>query len=326
MADDLTEMLNEAVSTELADDAEISEEIDNPDIGADDEVEDAVEDIDDVDDADTDEEESEEDDSEQSPVDVDDDDDFNWEEIVSKYGDRTVQLTVNGEIVEKPLKDLPNMAMMREDYSRKTAEIAQAARAAEWAQQVQQAFEADPFGTLQAFAQAYNVPLGGAPENTDDPYEDFDPDIAAVLRKMDEQEQRHQQELMRIQAQTESFTEKQLVEEIKRDVAGLKGQFGDDLDEVEMLRVAAHYNIPLQDAAYRVMGERYWSQSQSERAAAAQAEAAAGARTSKKSGSAKKRASSTTKRGFDGAGANSVSKDDFSDIGELLEIELNSVS
>ena len=131
---------------------------------------------------------------------------------------------------------------------------------------------------------------------------------------------------MRIQVQTESFTEKQLVEEIKRDVAGLKGQFGEDLDEIEMLRVAAQYNIPLQDAAYRVMGERYWSQSQSERAAAAQAEAAAGARTSKKSGSAKKRASSTTKRSVDGAGAHTVSKDDFSDIGELFEIELNSIS
>lgn len=324
MADDLTEMLNEAVSDELADNADFSEEIDNP-TGADDEVEDAVEDIEDVDDADTEEEESEEDDSEQSPVDVDDEDDFDWDEIVSKYGERTVKLTVNGEIVEKPLKELPNMAMMREDYSRKTAEIAQAARAAEWAQQVQQSFEADPLGTLQAFAQAYNVDLG-VPEDTTDPYEDFDPDIAAVLRKMDEQEQRHQQELMRIQAQTESFTEKQLVEEIKRDVAGLKGQFGEDLDEVEMLRVAATYNIPLQDAAYRVMGERYWSKSQSERAAAAQAEAAAGARTSKKSGSAKRRASSTTKRSVDGAGANTISKDDFSDIGELFEIELNSIS
>lgn len=321
MADDLTEMLNDAVSDELADNADFSEEIDNPDVGTDDEVEDAVEDIEDVDDTDT----EEDDESEQSPVDVDDEDDFDWDEIVSKYGDRTVKLTVNGEIVEKPLKDLPNMAMMREDYSRKTAELSQSARAAEWAQQVQQAFEADPLGTLQAFAQAYNVDLG-VPEDTTDPYEDFDPDIAAVLRKMDEQEQRHQQELMSIQAQTQSFTEKQLVEEIKRDVAGLKGQFGEDLDEVEMLRVAAHYGIPLQDAAYRVMGERYWSQSQSERAAAAQAEAAAGARTSKKSGSAKRRASSTTKRGFDGAGANTISKDDFSDIGELFEIELNSIS
>ena len=324
MADDLTEMLNDAVSEELADNADFSEEIDNPIDGADDEVEDAVEDIDDVDDADTDEDESE-DESEQSPEDVDDDDGFNWEEIVSKYGDRTVQLTVNGEIVEKPLKELPNMAMMREDYSRKTAEIAQAARAAEWAQQVQYSFDQDPLGTLEAFARAYNVDLGGAPDDSD-PYEDFDPDIAAVLRKMDEQEQRHQEELMRIQVQTESFTEKQLVEEIKRDVAGLKGQFGEDLDEIEMLRVAAQYNIPLQDAAYRVMGERYWSQSQSEQAAAAQAAEAAGARTSKKSGSAKKRASSTTKRSVDGAGAHTVSKDDFSDIGELFEIELNSIS
>jgi hypothetical protein len=323
MADDLTEMLNEAVEGELS-----VEEVDNtPEVT--DEVEDAVEDIvDDDGDSDTDEPLEDEDDfeDEESPDEPVDDNGFNWGEIVSKYGDELVELTVNGQVVQKPLRELPNMAMMREDYSRKTAEVAQAVRAAEWAQSVQESFDRDPYGTLEAFAQAYGIDLAAGSDPVSDPYEGFDPDIAAVLRKMDEQEARHQQELQRVIVQTETFTEKALVEEIKRDAMALKDAFGDDLDEVEMLRVAAQYNLPLLDAAYRVMGEGYFNRSKSEQAALAKAEVAAESKTSRKNGSAKRRASSTTKRGFDGAGPNSISKDDFSDIGELFEIELNSVS
>lgn len=326
MADDLAGMFAEA-----SEEADVDiVEVDNLEEFEADEVEDEpVEDIDVDDETDTDEEEPEDDDldDDESPEDVVEDDDFNWDEIEERYGDKLVKLVVNGQEVEKPLRELRNMAMMREDYSRKTAEVAQAARAAQWAQQVQESFEADPIGTLQAFAKAYGIDVPvGSQEPESDPYEDFDPEIAAVLRKMDEQEQRHQQELERVRAQTEAITEKELLSEIKQEVAVLKDQFGDDLDELEMLRVAAYYNMPLQDAAYRVMGEKYWSMSESEKAAAAKAQAATAERSSRKNGSAKKRAASTSKRGFDGAGPTSISKDDFANIGELFEIELNSTS
>jgi len=325
MADNLAEMFTEA-SAEA--DAEVDVvEVDNLDTEADEVEDETVEDIEVDDDSDTDEEEPDDLDDDESPEDVVvEDDGFNWDEIEEKYGDRPVKLIVNGQEVEKPLRELRNMAMMREDYSRKTAEVAQAAKAAQWAQQVQASFEDDPFGTLQAFAEAYGIDFGGSPEPDVDPYEDLDPDVAVILRKMDEQEARHQQELQAVRAQTEAITEKELVAEIKSEVAELKNQFGPDLDELEMMRVAAYYNVPLKDAAFRVMGEKYWSMSEAEKAAAAKAEAAASERTGRKTGSAKKRASSTSKRGYDGSGATSVSKDDFANIGELFEIELNSTS
>ena len=181
MADGIEDIFAEELGhDEVVEDILEDLDIENPEDDGADDFEDSTEldDEDDIeDDADTDDE---------SPA--DDDDDFDWNEILERYGDRTVQLTVNGEIVEKPLKDLPSMAMMREDYSRKTAEVSQKAKAAQWAQDVQEAFANDPAGTLDAFARAYKIQIGGpaADEPQADPYEDFDPDVAQVLRQRDE--------------------------------------------------------------------------------------------------------------------------------------------
>ena len=49
-----------------------------------------------------------------------------WQTILEEHGDLQVPLQVDGQTIYRSLKDLPANAMMREDYSRKTAELSQA--------------------------------------------------------------------------------------------------------------------------------------------------------------------------------------------------------
>lgn len=316
MSDELSDMLNEAVEAELAEEpaeveaAEVSEEVDNlEDVEADEEP--AVE--------------LEEDSEEDADTDVEppaaEDDSFDWNEIMERYGDRTVPLKVNGEIVERPLKEAFDGAMMREDYSRKTAELKQAAT---WAQDVQTAFANDPAGTLQAFAQAYGI-NAGAPQKQDeqsDPYEEFDPDVAAVLRKMDDMEKRHQQELETIQQRTQSFEHQQMVAEVRKEISGLREQF-EDFDEQQVLETAVKFNMTLTDAAELVEDRRIAALARQAEATGKTAGAAAAKKAEKARQAKKKRAAGTTNKGFS---ASDVTVDDFNTISELFEIEMNSTS
>lgn len=293
-------------------------DIDNPDDGADD-FENPTDQPDeenvDDEDADTDDE----------PPATDENDDFNWSEILERYGDRTVQLTVNGEIVEKPLKDLPSMAMMREDYSRKTAEVSQKAKAAQWAQDVQEAFANDPVGTLEAFARAYQINIGGpaADEPVVDPYEDFDPEVAQVLRQRDELLAQQQRQLEQLTSHFSSVENERLMAEVKAEVAELKSEFGDELDHLEMLRVAAAYNMPLREAAEHLVGKQYYSKTRQQLELDSEAGKIGARKADEERRTAKKRASGTATKKFD---ASQVSVEDFSDIGELFEINLNSMT
>jgi hypothetical protein len=316
MPDDLESIFEEVVAT----DSEVV--VDNPDgtdvedTGADDLS--AFEDIEDDEDSDTPEAEPDADVVE---------DDFDWNEIVAKYGDREVPLLVDGVEVRKPLKELPNMAMMREDYSRKTAEIAQEKRAAQWAQDVQDSFKRDPEGTLRAFAEAYEIPTGAQPPSqvpAADPYEDFDPEIAAVLRKMDEQEQRHQAELATVRRQTESLTDQQIKAEVQAEFEAVKAFYGDDLDPVEMLGVAQQFQMTLADAAEFVVGRKLLAQSKvASQAGATAAKVAADRETSERKAS-KKRAAGAATPAFNAGGV--LDDNDFNSISELYELVASSTT
>jgi hypothetical protein len=255
------------------------------------------------------------------------DDDFDWNEIVARYGDREIPLLVDGVEVKKPLKDLPSMAMMREDYSRKTAEVAQDKRAAQWAQDVQQSFERDPAGTLKAFAEAYGIQGNAQPPTQTaavDPYEDFDPEIAAVLRKMDEQEQRHQAELEAVKRQTASLTDQQIRAEVQAEFEAVKAFYGDDLDPVEMLGVAQQFQMTLADAAEFVVGRKLLAQSKvASQAGATAAKVAADRETSERKAS-KRRATGAATPAFNAGGV--LDDNDFDSISELYELVASSTT
>lgn len=319
MEDGIEDIFAEELSGSDDTDSLVEDEVvDNPDDGADDfEDQPELEDEDDIedDDADTDDEPP-----------ADDDDDFDWNEIVERYGDRTVQLTVNGEIVEKPLKDLPSMAMMREDYSRKTAEIASKAKAAQWAEDIQASFDRDPVGTLEAFARAYNISLDSnqAPDVPEtDPYEDFDPEVAQVLRQRDQLLLQQQQQLEALTTQYQTIEHQRLMADVKAEVGALKQEFGEDLDHIEMLRIAAEYNMPLREAAETLVGRQAYQKSKEQLKLEADAARVGSRKADDARKTAKKRASGTATKKFS---ASDVSVDDFSDIGELFEITANSMT
>ena len=318
MPDGIEDIFAEEMSAELDSavvDSQEDLDIENPLDGADDfEDQPELDDEDDVEDvADT----------AKPPADVDDD--FDWNEILERFGDRTIQLTVNGEVVEKPLRELPNMAMMREDYSRKTAEVSQRSKAAQWAQDVQEAFATDPAGTLEAFAKAYKIELG-APAPTGpvvDPYEDFDPEVANVLRQRDDQLVQQQQQIEQLIGKFGNIEHERVVADVKAEVASLRSEFGDELDHMEMLRVAAAYNMPLREAAEHLVGKQYYTKTKAQSQMDSEAGKIGARKADDERQQAKRRAAGTSTKKFD---ASNVSSEDFSDIGELFEINLNSMT
>ena len=321
MSDELSEMMFEAVAAELEAEApeivttDLDEGDDNPtyDLGTDSDNTDEVA-------------EPEEDaDTEDAPPVADDGEAFDWNEILEKFGDRPVPLKVNGQIVERPLREAFDGAMMREDYSRKTAELSDAARAAQWAQDVQESFARDPHGTLEAFAKAYGVQPNAltAPVPQTDPYEDFDPDVAAVMRKMDEQEARHQAELEAIRQQTQSFEQKQIVAEVQKEIAGLRQVYGESFDEEATLRAAVQFNMDLTEAAELLEDRRIAALSRQAEATGSAASAAAAKQAEAARQAKKKRAAGTTTKGYD---ASSETAESFNTISELFEIVSNTTS
>jgi hypothetical protein len=293
--------------------------IDNPDDGTDEvtDVEEVGEETDPVEAADTPDGEPEADDGDvEAPEETSG---LSWDEIAERYGDVEVPLTVNGETVYKKLSELPSNAMMREDYSRKTAEISQAAKAAEWAYEVRDAFARDPEGTIAAFEKAYNIQR--APQQPEsDPYEDYDPDIAAVMKRLDEQNAALRQELDSIKQFQGRQQEDSFRAEVEAELAATMQEFEGEFEEVELLKFATERKMTLPDAA-----EVLWARNQRQRTAA-EAEAATKAREAAATRKTQKRkqAKDTVKAAPKGGYDVEPSTDDFNNISELFDIVMNS--
>lgn len=306
MSEDLEEMFAEAQEAEETPPVDDTKP-DNTEV-----VETEVPDDVEVPDDDIEPAEEPEDNVETDPVDTPDEPDAELETII-----------VDGEAVQVTKQELRDGYLRRQDYSRKTAEAAQVKREAEWAKQIQRAFDEDPHGTLKALQDAYGVqPEQASNTSQQNPYEDFDPDVAALMQKMDEQQARYEAELRQVKQQTQEFERRAIVEEVKQELQGLKAEFGDGLNERELLEVAASYNLPLPLAANMLMGRQAVADRKASDAATAKAEAAAKEREAKKKAekaAGKKVASS----GLDGSAHGSpgeISADDFNTLEELFSL------
>lgn len=324
MGDDLTEMFSEAAAEDAG---ETEDVVDTPVDGTDDEVEvqdDEVEDEIPVADEDTDEEVPLDDDD----YDEDDDEDFDWE----AFADQKVTIKDNGEDKRIALSELKNGYLRHEDYSRKTAEIADLKRMAVWGQDVQQALKDDPIGTVNQIAQALGLQVVDPrqpqpPEQQAPNYDDYEPEVAEILKRMDAQEQRHQQELAQLQAKTRDFELERVKGEVRQEMQTLKARYP-ELDELETLNVAATYNVPLTFAAQALMGTKLSAKQASDaqvgltaKEAADRRQAALNAANAKK----KKQATGSRTKSFDSVDSE-ISAGDFDNIGELFEIEMSRTS
>ena len=258
------------------------------------------------------------DNSETEPVEEVEFDSDGWQTILEQHGDVQVPLQVNGETVMRPLKDLPASAMMREDYSRKTAGLSQMKSAAEWAYDVQAAFQRDPQATIEAFSRAYKVQAGEqAQQPVEDPYEDYDPDVALVMRRMDEQNSMLRSELEAVKQFQNTTQERELRSGIEAELAQTLQQF-EGIDELEVLTFATEHRVKLPMAAEILWNRQQNASNATSAAAKAKAKELSAARSGAKRKAGKDAVAATPRGGYD------VESDagNFSTIGELFELEM----
>lgn len=317
---DLTDVFEELVAEGYED----SSEVDNPEAGITEENESEVtaeaEDFSDTPDLETDLEPEVE-----TTANV-----LDWEAIA----DQLIPVKVNGEEKLVTIKDFRDGVMMREDYSRKTAELAQDRPLIDWAKDIQYALANDPLGTINAIAEAYNVelsrpqqPAGNTPEI--DPYEDWDPEMAQLARAMDTKlaqvAEHYEQKIARLESQTGQITHERMVQEAQTEMRNLETQFtqaGFDFDPREVLGIATSHGIDLTQAAYVWAGTQAvkGGMTKSEAAAKAAEAANAAAQTGEAQRQAnKKRASSAATKKYD---ASDSSVDNFDTLTDLFNIEL----
>lgn len=252
-----------------------------------------------------------------------------WESIA----DSLIPVKVNGEEKLVSLKEYRDGIMMREDYSRKTAEIAQERPLIDWAKDIQYALANDPLGTINAIAEAYKVELSqpqqpvATPE--DDPYEDWDPDMAQLAKAMDTKlaqlTQHYEEKITRLESQTGQITHERMVQEAQNEMRNLEEQFtqaGFDFSPRDVLGIATSHGIDLTQAAYVWAGTQavQGGASKSEAAAKAAEAASAAAEAGESQRQAnKKRASSAGTKKYD---ASDSSVEDFNSLTDLFNIEL----
>lgn len=257
-------------------------------------------------------------------VDEGEDSEFDWGKIVEQYGDHMVEVTVQGEKRQIPLKDMTNRVMMQEDYTQKTQQLK---AKADWAEQVQDGFRRDPEGMIRAFAEAYKI---GPPSNQGvqqqqaaDPYEDLDPDVAQILRAKDEQLNQAFSKLQQLEQTQNSWVERETRAEVEREFNEARQEFP-EVEPQEMLQVAAAYNLPLREAATMLEGRRLREQLAAEQQAGSEADKLVSKTKNASKAKAKKQATSAGRRQHKAAPLSDISTDDFSSIGDLLEMALNS--
>lgn len=306
VADELGSEEDSDVSVDDTDDVQV----DDPSDVESTDVDDGDNDIDDDVDVDHDD-----DDTPSEDDGTDDDDSWNWED----YADQLVPRTVNGETEMVPLREAIQGSMRQADYTQKTQKLAEAEKAAKWAQDVQAAFERDPEGTLEAFARAYGLiddqgqPVGQ--QNQRQNLEDLDEDI----RPWAEAATRAEQQLAQMEQRLVQMENDRIKNEIRSELDMLAGRFGESFDKAEVLQAAAQKNLTLEDAYWYLQGQRTFQQNQQQSeadSAAKQAADKAKADSEAKRRKAKKAAAGSSTRSFK---ASDIPADDFDDIGDLYE-------
>lgn len=306
---DLDALFGEVEAELSADtDTETDVQVDNPDVESTD-VDDGEPDIDEQVDVDTDDDDNPEDDG----IDADHEDGsvWNWEE----YSDQLVPWERGDETGQVTLKELRDGYMRQQDYTAKTQEIAEARRAAQWANDMLAALDRDPQGTIQAIAQAYGITEAQAEQATRQSLDDLDEDIRPWAEAATRAEQYAQQMEQRLQ----QLEDERIKSEIRFELDSLANQFGESFNKVEVLQTAAQKNLNLEDAYWYLQGQRSFQQRQNDSQANAAAQQAADAQrqaAEAKRRQAKKQASSSSTKSFK---ASDIPADDFNDIGELFE-------
>lgn len=231
--------------------AKLAEQDDEYDLFADtdditDDGEDDGTDVDEVDESsDGDDEDTDEDPFEDSDEDEDDteaeDEDVDTDLHVIRVG---------GKDIEVSYDELIKMAQQGEDYTRKTQLLAEdRKRVATW-EQLNEAFNEDPEGTLRALAKQFDIDLGASTESeVPEGWDPNDPLEAEVL------ELRREIRAMKAERESEA-TKRQAADSaaaVARDIEAVKTEFGVEFDDEALLQYAIDNQIGTVRGAYLAM-------------------------------------------------------------------------
>jgi hypothetical protein len=177
-----------------------------------------------------------------------------------QYADHHVRVKVDGQEVSVPLREAIDGYSRQADYTRKTQELAEQQRRAQFGLTLQQALEANPQETLRILQaqylqeQAEQAPPTPPPDWTDDP--------------TDKRWQEYDARLQR-------FEQQQADNELRQAVGVLQQRYGDDFNPTEVVQAAFAQGRMDLEAVYKEMAfDRYWQGQQAAQQSRAAEEAA----------------------------------------------------
>lgn len=161
---------------------------------------------------------------------------------------------VGGKEEKVTFDELQKGYMRQADYTRKTQELSQDKQRLAQAQQLAEAFERDPHGTVKALASYLNVDMGTARQVAEAAASEADDDpIARVERQLQGlTQQLTQREQAELQARTQAEQQAQAKALIESELAQLHAEHG-DFPDMELIQYAVDNG--LQDLR---KAHRYW--------------------------------------------------------------------
>jgi hypothetical protein len=190
------------------------------------------------------------------------------EETTPQWWEDRLEDTVEVNGTEVSLKELRDGYLRQSDYTRKTQEVADVRKQAEWAARFQEMLRNDPVGTLRDMAVELRLISKDQPDFDPD---DVDPNAVEIAGLRDEVQQL---QLRRVE------------EEIRREVADVRSRY-DDFDAEEVLPFIAEMGakgvgLTIEEGYFLVKGRKGHEKAAAERAAAEKAAAQAEALAAKR--------------------------------------------
>jgi hypothetical protein len=165
---------------------------------------------------------------------------------VDQYRGHLVPLKVDGEDIEVPLSEALDGYSRQADYTRKTQQLAEQQREAQFAITLQRALENNPAATLRLLQEQYGMSDAPAEPDEDDWLAD------PTDTRLKEYDQRLQQ-----------FEQYRADQELQQALRVLQQQFGDDFDAQAVVSIAMQQGrMDLANIHKERMFDRFWAQQQ----------------------------------------------------------------
>ncbi len=176
-----------------------------------------------------------------------------------QYRDHHIRVKVDGQEVSVPLSEAMDGYSRQADYTRKTQELSELQRQAQFGMTLQQALEANPAETLRILQAQY-----AAEQDQGTPAPTPDPDLSPEAARWQEME-----------ARVAKFEQAQADNDLRAAVGFLQQRYGDDFNPQEVVQAAFQQGRMDLEGVYKEMAfDRYWKGQQAAREQQAQDEQA----------------------------------------------------